>query len=102
MKASDADLGPAIPCADKALADGKIEPLLKLVTDAVQQGIRERFKDVTSKKQFDANNVVAGREFVEAYVGYVHYVERLYEAAAHPVTGHYQDGGAGDDHDEAR
>lgn len=28
------------------------------------------------------NNIAAGREYVEAYVSYIHYVERLWKAAA--------------------
>ncbi len=34
------------------------------------------------KKDFKKNDVDAGREFVEAYVPFVHYVEALYDAAA--------------------
>lgn len=102
LKAEDIDLGPAIPCADKALADGKVEPLVKLVTEAVTKGIREHFQDVTAKKDFNVEDVAAGREYVEAYVTYVHYVERVYEAAAHPVSGHYRESGEGEGHGEAR
>lgn len=102
LKAAGTDLGPAIPCADKALDDGKVEPLLKLVTEAAQKGIKEHFKDVMAKKNFSVDDVVAGREYVEAYVTYVHYVERLYEAATHPVTGHYRDAGEGAGHGDER
>jgi hypothetical protein len=38
------DLGLAIPAADKALEDGEIEPLLNLLTEVMQTGVRERFK----------------------------------------------------------
>ena len=47
------------------------------------------FKEVVEKKEFAPNNVVAGREYVEAYVTYIHYVERLYEAAKKQSSGHY-------------
>jgi hypothetical protein len=93
LKAADADLGPAIPCADKAIEDGKVDALLKLVTEAAQQGIREHYDRVTATKQFKPDDIRAGREYVEAYVGYTHYVERLYEAATHAVTGHHLEGG---------
>ena len=39
-----------------------------------------------SKKNFDPTDVEAGREYVEAYVPYIHYVERLYQAAASRPT----------------
>ena len=35
------------------------------------------------------NDVAAGRRYVEAYVPYVHYVERLWETATVPVHDHY-------------
>lgn len=88
LKPAGRDLGPAIPAADKALAEGKVDPLVKLLVDAAREGIRERFQDVSAKKNFDAADVEAGREYVKAYVGYVHYVERLYETAAHSAEGH--------------
>lgn len=83
------DLGPAIPAADKALEDGKVEPLLKLLTEAMQTGIREQFKQVIAKMKFGKDNVSAGQEYVKAYVEFVHYVERIYEAAKNPAEGHY-------------
>lgn len=83
------DLGPAIPAADKALENGKVEPLLKLLTDAMQTGIREQFKQVIAKKKFGKDDLSAGRDYVKAYVEFVHYVERIYEAAKNPAEGHY-------------
>ncbi len=41
------------------------------------------------KKRFDPQDVRAGRAYVEAYVAYVHYVERLYLAATSASHGHY-------------
>jgi hypothetical protein len=41
------------------------------------------------KKNFSADNVSAGREYIEVYVPFIHYVERVYEAATAPVEGHY-------------
>ena len=85
------DLGPAIPAADKALENGKVEPLLKLLTEAMQTGVREQFKQVAAKKKFGKDDVSAGRDYVKGYVEFVHYVERIYEAAKNPAEGHYPD-----------
>jgi hypothetical protein len=41
LKPAGRDLGPAIPTADKALESGKVEPLLKLLTESMQDGVRE-------------------------------------------------------------
>lgn len=83
------NLGPAIPAADKALESGKVEPLLKLLTEATQTGIRKQFKQVTGKKSFTKDDVSAGQAYVKGYVEFVHYVERIYEAAKNPAEGHY-------------
>jgi hypothetical protein len=82
-------LGPAIPAADEALETGSPDKLVKLLTDATENGTREEFSKVMEKRNFNANNVSAGREYIEAYVPFIHYVERVYEAATAPAEGHY-------------
>ncbi len=89
LKPAGRDLGRAIPAADKAIANGAEEPLLKLLTDTMREGIHEQFKRVMAKKSFKKDDVDAGREYIEAYVVFIHYVERLYEAAKEPAPGHY-------------
>jgi len=89
LKPAGRDLGPAIPAADKALQDGSVEPLVKLLTEAVQHGVREHFTAANAKKAFDRNDVEAGRKYVQAYVPFLHYVERIYEATKASAHGHY-------------
>lgn len=89
LKPAGRDLGPAIPAADKALETGSDEALTKLLTDEVREGLTKHFKQVIEKKKFAPNDVAAGREYIEAYVTYIHYVERLYEAAEKQSGGHY-------------
>ncbi len=89
LKPAGRDLGPAIPAVDKALADGAVEPLLKLISDSVKAGIEAQFKETISKKNFKANDIAAGREYVKSYVEFIHYVERIYESASKPAYGHF-------------
>lgn len=89
LKPAGRDLGPGVPAADQALESSKVEPLLKLLTESMQTGIREQFKQVTAKKKFGKDDVIAGQEYVKGYVEFVHYVERIYEAAKKPAEGHY-------------
>jgi hypothetical protein len=89
LKPAGRDLGPAIPAADKAIANGTVKPLLKLLTETMREGIHEQFKRVMAKKNFKKDDVNAGREYIEAYVVFIHYVERLYGAAEEPAPGHY-------------
>ena len=79
LKPAGRDLGPAIPAADKAIETGAVEPLLKLITSESTNGIRERFQKATAAKKFNVEDVKAGREYVKAYVEFVHYVEGLHE-----------------------
>ncbi len=93
------DLGPAIPAADKAIAEGKLEPLYKLLTDKVHENLHQRFQEVMKKKDFQKNDAGAGREFVEAYVPFIHYVEAVYEVAAKgKSSGHLQETEKKSDH----
>ncbi|HYL32259.1 MAG TPA: DUF6448 family protein [Stellaceae bacterium] len=91
LKPAGRDLGPAIPAADKALETGSDAALVKLITAKVEEGLRAHFKDAQAKKQFKPDDIAAGREYVEAYVTYIHYVERLYEAAEKTSSGHYDE-----------
>ena len=88
LKPAGRDLGPAIPAADHALVDGSVEAVVRLVTDALARGIRERFQAAWSKHRFDPSDVEAGREYVEAYVPYIHFVERLYGITRESGHGH--------------
>jgi hypothetical protein len=69
---------PVIAEADKGLLSGSPDALVKLVTDAVAAGIRERHERALATYKHKDESVAAGREFVKAYVEYTHYVERLH------------------------
>ena len=92
LKPAGRDLGPAIPAADNALRDANIDGVLKLLTDSLERGVREHFQRARDAKDFDRNDVDAGRNFVKAYVEYIHCVEALYRQATSPVYGHYHEG----------
>jgi hypothetical protein len=72
---------PAVAAADKAMQSGKLEGVVKLVSDRMHNGLERHFRELMAKKKYSPNDVSAGRAFASAYVEYVHYVERLYEAA---------------------
>jgi hypothetical protein len=100
LKPAGRDLGPAIPAADKALENGDVEPLVRLLTEAARAGVRERFAQAVARKTFNAEDVDAGREFIELYVPFIHYVERLYDAAKTSAGGHFPESHAGEHHRE--
>lgn len=79
---------PPIAEADKAIATGKLQPVAKLVKERVEQGLHQEYDAVMAKKNYRPDDVEAGRAFVDAYVEYVHYVEKLYDAAGPAVPAH--------------
>jgi hypothetical protein len=98
LKPAGRDLGPAIPAADRAIDNEKAESLGKLLTGLVHDGILEQFKNVLERKKFDKNDVEKGREYVKAYVEFVHYVERIYEATKESAHGHFPGSERGEVH----
>jgi hypothetical protein len=92
LKPPGTEPGPAIEEADKALKSGSDDKLVKLVTGEAAAGIRRRLAEARQKKTHAEHNVTAGREFVAAYVEYVHYVEGLHQAAQ--TSGAHQGGAA--------
>ena len=93
LKRAGTGLGPALEEADRALDSGSVENAVKLVADEAAAGIRRRFAEAREKKAHANHNVEAGREFVAAYVNYVHYVEGLHQAAL-AAGAHHEDGHA--------
>jgi len=81
IKSAGTDLGLAIPAADSAIASGGIKQVNKLINDAISQEINKRFKEVVEKKNFKKDDIEAGRQYVRAYIEFVHYVESVYNAA---------------------
>lgn len=95
LKPAGRNLGPAIPAADKAVETGSLDELTNLLTAAVRQELHTHFHDVVAKKSFRTDDIAAGREFIESYVTFIHYVEGLYKAATQPVAGHYYEPATG-------
>jgi hypothetical protein len=86
LKAAGLDLGPAIPAADKALETGNPGPLLKLINEKVHAGIHKYYMEARERKEHAGHSVEAGRAYVQAYVPYLHFVERLHADATSPVA----------------
>lgn len=74
-------VAPAVAAADRALASGSADTLVKLVVDDVAAGIKTRYEHAAATYKHKDESVAQGREFVEAYVAYTHYVERLHQDA---------------------
>jgi uncharacterized protein DUF6448 len=77
LKAAGTDVAPGVLAADQAVVKGDLQKLEKTLVDGMRQGLLQRFARVLKTKDYEQNNVNAGREYVAAYVDFVHFVERL-------------------------
>jgi hypothetical protein len=71
---------PVVSAADKAIEAGQLQPLAKVIIDRTEKGLHAHFDEVMAKRKYNTNDVEAGRAWSSAYVEFVHYAERLYDA----------------------
>jgi len=72
---------PVVAEADKALESGSVDDLVKTIVAHTEEGIRERFAHALETRKHAKESVHAGREYVEAYVSYVHHAEEVARVA---------------------
>lgn len=82
-----------VMAADKSIETSDLAPLKSLVAEKDLPELTERFNKVMSLKNFDVNNVEAGREYIEAYVLFFKFAEG--ETEGHSVHGHGGDAHTG-------
>jgi hypothetical protein len=70
-------IAPVVAKADQALAQGNIDALVKAILQHTEEGIRERFTHALETAKHADESVATGREYVAAYVSYVHYIEGI-------------------------
>lgn len=80
-----------IDAADRALATGEIAPLLDAAAHHVTEGLRARFERVRALAAYKDHNILDGRAYVDAYVGFIHFAEAATASAPHSTAGAPQD-----------
>jgi hypothetical protein len=98
LKAAGTDHGPAVAAADAAVESGSLTNVEHLLLHGVRDELRERYARMMSLRDFPVADVAAGREFVDAYVSYVHFVEALQGVAMGGAHDHGADHGGGPIH----
>jgi hypothetical protein len=79
LKPAGTEAEPGIVLADTALETGSVDKLVNQVTAEVAKSIRERFDRVQQAGAHASENVEAGRQYVAAYVEFIHYIEGLHQ-----------------------
>lgn len=94
LKPAGEKVHPAIARADVSLEEGDVDDLARAIADAVESSIRGQFSETLKARSRQDESVQAGREYVDHYVQFVHYVKFLHDA----VTGDHDHGHATTDH----
>ncbi|MDP2365751.1 MAG: DUF6448 family protein, partial [Ignavibacteria bacterium] len=68
-----------IEAADIAIEENSLDRVYAHLSEEHNPKIKDYFAEVQSKKDYNVNDVKAGREYVEAYVHFIHYVEGLFK-----------------------
>jgi len=76
----DEPVEPIVVMADKALTDGSADEMIKMVSGHMAKTIKAKLEKALEAQKNKDKSVEAGREFVAAYVTYVHYVEGIHTA----------------------
>ena len=96
LKPAGQNHGASIHAADAALESGDLGALKEMILHDVEHGLAERFEAARHARAHADHHTEAGRDFVHAYVEFVHYAKRLHEnansdaahSAAQPGAGH--------------
>ncbi|MBP7089143.1 MAG: hypothetical protein KBB01_07615 [Candidatus Omnitrophica bacterium] len=79
------EVEPIVRISDEAIETGSTDELTK----HINAGIEKRFNRVMKTVKQKDETVEKGREYVEAYVDFMHYVENIYNAAL-KYDGHHE------------
>ncbi|MFG6158810.1 DUF6448 family protein [Halomonas sp. 1390] len=82
------DIDPAIQAADRSLEEGEIDAFLARVVEQFERQARSAFEATLAAKQRADDSPELGREFVEDYVNYVHYLEEVHSVIAGNASAH--------------
>ncbi|WP_372795927.1 DUF6448 family protein [Pontiella sp.] len=76
----DEPVDPIVALADNALADGSADDMIAKLSRHMAHAVEEKYNRALEARKHKDESVEAGREYVEAYVIYMHYVEGLHNA----------------------
>lgn len=70
LKPSGTPIDEKVAAADKSIEVGNLSPLEELISREELSALKEKFDKVMALKDYDVNDVQAGREYIEAYVSF--------------------------------
>lgn len=55
-----------------------LKEVWSLLSNSIHNALHDKFIKVEQLKNYDSKDVEKGREFIRAYVEYIHFVEKVY------------------------
>lgn len=74
---------------DNALESGSVDALADKIANAVRENIVKRFDKAVDLSKHQDHSVEAGREYIKAYVTYMHFVEGLHNYLSSAAQGYH-------------
>jgi hypothetical protein len=87
MKPAGLSEGPVVPRAEKAIETGDPKETIGFIQKTIEDDLHHRFQRAMEKKEYDVNDVAAGREYIEAFIGWVVYSHHLWQSVT-SAAGH--------------
>jgi len=75
LKPHGTSIDEKVLAADKSIEVGNLSPFGNMIEKEKMPELKERFVKVMALKNFDVNNVEAGREYIESYVKFFKFAE---------------------------
>lgn len=75
LKPSGTPIDEKVKAADESIAVGNLSPMEGLIEEEKMPELEERYNNAMALKDFDVNDVEAGREYIEAYVKFFKFAE---------------------------
>ena len=92
LKPAGLDVGPAIPLAEKAIESGDPEEVHRLLADDLRTELTDRLRYVRQLAADKDTSIAAGREYVQAMLGFQVYANQVYQAVHSDPHGEHQHG----------
>ena len=88
IKPAGTPLHPAVAAAEKALAMGSEDQLRGELSETLAATLHKKFAEVLKARKHAQESVAAGRAYVAAYVGLMHFVEQVHDLATGEKSAH--------------
>jgi hypothetical protein len=77
MKPNGLDVSPVVPKAERAIETCNAEEIIEVVPKTMEGDLRQHFHYVMEKRNYDVNNIIAGRAYVAAFIDFIVYLHNL-------------------------